>query len=118
MRLSVAVLSRVPPPCSGGIQWAWDDALCKDTGEAHGFPFLANHSSFEEQFHEARCMHTHPYSSCNIRLHLLTPHSRLHPTQPRSTPAQDLFFTNFISCKDIKASLHRAFQVSHCQNQT
>ena len=32
MRLSVAVLSRVPPPCSGGIQWAWDDALCKDTG--------------------------------------------------------------------------------------
>ena len=38
---------------------------------------------------------------------MFTPHSRLHPTQPRSTPAQDLFFTNFISCKDIKASLHR-----------
>ena len=49
-------------------------------------------------------------------LQLLTPHSRLHPTHPRSTPAQDLFFTNFISCSDIKASLHRAFQVGHLPN--
>ena len=54
-------LTRDPAlPCSGGIQWAWDDSLCKDTAEAHGFSFLANHSSFEEQFHEARCMRSPP----------------------------------------------------------
>ena len=40
----------------------------------------------------------------------------LRPTHPRSTPTQDLFFTNFISCSDIKASLHRAFQVGHLPN--
>lgn len=54
-------LTRDPAlPCSGGIQWAWDDSLCKDTGEAHSFSFLANHSSFEEQFHEAPRMRSHP----------------------------------------------------------
>ena len=55
----------------GGIQWAWDDSLCKQTrGDQR-----AAASTLEDQFKE------------------------------------DFFFASFISCTDIKASLHRAFQV-------
>jgi hypothetical protein len=54
----------------GGIQWAWDDALCKET--SGGYEFFSD--SFEDQFKE------------------------------------DFFFASFVTCLDIKASLHRAFQ--------
>ena len=109
-------LTRDPAlPCSGGIQWAWDDSLCKDTAEAHGFSFLANHSSFEEQFHEARCMRSPPPppspSSLRIRSSrraaLLARSSRLdrmHPLTPAYTDARP-------SPPPLVGSLHQLHQL-------
>lgn len=55
----------------GGIQWAWDDALCKEVWNQKD---CNGHNCFEDQFKE------------------------------------DFFFASFVTCKSIKASMHRAMQ--------
>ena len=40
------------PHNSGGIQWAWDDSLCKETNG--GYKFFSD--NFEDQFKEVRCV--------------------------------------------------------------
>ena len=50
-----------PFPCSGGIQWAWDDSLC--TGTRVGKDFRHGHATLEEQFREVRCHTAHTLHS-------------------------------------------------------
>ncbi len=91
--------------------------MCKETNG--GYKFFSD--NFEDQFKEVRCVPPVGLTDCPHHKQKHTPtlvRTAYNVLSGLSGTVQDFFFASFVTCSDIKASLHRAFKVCEPRKST